>query len=188
MNVQTLSRPPDTMSTDEFFDWIGTKDERYELVDGKPVLQPWVKRNHNRIVVNVAIALATAIDATKFEVATGDFAIPTGPRSIRYADVLVEAAGGSGQARVTETAVLVVEVLSPSTAAEDFGPKQREYVNLPTLKDYLIIARDARCIWRWTRNENGRWPEKPEVLESGTVELSALDIRLSLEEVYRNVS
>jgi Uma2 family endonuclease len=188
MNIQILSRPPGTMSIDEFFDWIDTRQEKYELVDGTPVLQPWVKRNHNRIVVNIVQALGLALDATKFEIATGDFAIPTGPRSIRYADVMVEAVGGSGQARTTETAVLIVEVLSPSTADVDFGPKQREYLNLPTLADYLIVSQDERRIWQWTRGENGEWPKEPLVTEADAVELTALGASLPVQAIYRNVS
>lgn len=188
MNVQIPSRSAKPLSIDEFFDWIETKEEKYELVDGEPVLQPWVKRNHNRIVVNVAAALVAKLDTTKFEVATGDFAIPTGPRSIRFADVLVEAAGGSGQARATETASLIVEVLSPSTADVDLGPKQREYLGLSTLDTYLIAAQDSRCIWQWTRDGNGSWPEKPLVIEEGEVELTTLGATLSLDEIYRNVS
>ncbi|WP_161992597.1 Uma2 family endonuclease [Aureimonas leprariae] len=188
MNVQSLSRSSKTLSIDEFFDWIETKDEKYELVDGKPVLQPWVKRNHNRIVINIVQSLGQALDGSRFEIATGDFAISTGPRSVRYADVMIEAAGGSGQERTTDTAALIVEVLSPSTADVDFGPKQREYLGLSTLDTYLIVAQDSRCIWQWTRDEAGSWPDKALVVEEGAVELKALDASLPLDEIYRNVS
>lgn len=188
MNVQTLSRSSKTMSIDEFFDWINHREEKFELVDGKPVLQPWVKRNHAQIVSNIDYLLVTQIDRQAFNVYQGDFAIPTGPQSIRYADILVEPSGGSGQARTTETAVLIVEVLSPSTADVDFGPKQREYLSLSTLDIYLIAAQDSRCVWQWTRDENGDWPAKPLVVEAGAVELKMLGASLPLDEIYRNVA
>ncbi len=188
MNVQTIHRPAAKLSVEEFFAWIENKSERYELADGVPLLQPWVKRNHNRIVTNIVGILSRTIDLARFEIATGDFAIPTGPRSIRYADVMVEAAGGSGQERTTETAVLIVEVLSPSTAAQDFGPKQREYANLSTLDTYLIFDQDSRHAWQWTREENGEWPETPKVVEDGGVEVAKLGVTLPFDEVYRNVS
>ncbi|WP_152047884.1 Uma2 family endonuclease [Aureimonas psammosilenae] len=188
MNVQTLSRPSKTMTVEEFFGWIETRQEKYELVEGTPRLQPWVKRNHAKIVSNISYLVMSQIDRGEYDLYQGDFAIATGPRNVRYADVMVEKVGGSGQARTTESAVLIVEVLSPSTAAEDFGRKQQEYLNLPTLDTYLIVAQDARCLWQWTRDENGNWPEEPLVIEEGSVEISALGASLALEDVYRNVS
>ncbi|GGD88419.1 hypothetical protein GCM10011390_03980 [Aureimonas endophytica] len=188
MNVQTLSRPVVAMSIEEFFAWSEAHTERYELIEGRPRLQPWVKRNHAKLVANFSFLLMSRIDRDRYDVYQGDFAIPTGPHSVRYADVMVETVGGSGQARVTDSAVLIIEVLSPSTAAEDFGRKQREYLSLPTLDTYLIAAQDTQCLWQWTRDANGNWPDSPEVITEGETRIEMLDVTLTLAEIYRNVS
>ena len=192
MNLHTPSPSPRarsmSMSKPAFFEWLATKHERYELVGGVPRLLPWVKRNHNRIVVNLVGLLTRALDPARFEVATGDFAIATGPDSIRYADVFVEAAGRSGEAREAESPILIVEVLSPSTTPDDFGAKRQEYLGLPTLDTYLIVAQDSRCVWQWTRGRDGEWPEAALITTEGEVLAGASGAALPLADVYRNVS
>jgi Uma2 family endonuclease len=190
MNVQ--SRPEDTpprMSIEAFFQWAQLHDRRYELVDGVPRLLPWVKRNHNRIVVNLVTALARQIDPGAYEIATGDFAVATGPHSIRFADVMVEVAGGSGSDRTTDKAVVLVEILSSSTMHVDFGPKTQEYLALAGLKTYLIIDQEKHRAWQWIRQENGEWPEEPLFLgeQSSEIEMNVIDARLTFSDIYRNV-
>ena len=125
---------PTGLTVAAFFEWLESQPRRFELVGGTPQMQPFVKRSHSRIAGNIAHILQTKIDRSAFIVHQGDFAIKTGPRSIRYADILVEPAGGLLGDRATESAVLIVEVLSESTAPEDFGPKRVEYQGLPALQ------------------------------------------------------
>lgn len=190
MNIQ--SRPddaPPSMSIEAFFRWAERREGRYELVDGVPHLLPWVKRNHNRIAVNIVSALARQIDTDKFEIATGDFAVTTGPQDVRFADVMVETAGGPGDERVSRQPIVLVEILSPSTMHVDFGSKLHEYLALPTLDTYLLIDQDRRHVWQWTRGIDGSWPEEPIRLDAplSVVSIDAIGAGLSFEEIYRNV-
>ena len=186
MNVQS----PPRMSIDAFFRWIEGEDGRYELVDGIRHLQPWVKRSHSLIVGNIDFALKSGLDLGAFAVHQGDFAIATGPQSLRYADLLVEPAGGSLEARTTADAVLIVEVLSDSTMHVDFGDKLREYQALPALDTYLIVAQSIQRCWQWTRNDEGEWPAEPLQLEpsNSSVSIERLGVRLAFADIYRTVS
>lgn len=186
MNIQSQPR----MSVDAFFRWAEDRQGRYELVNGIARLQPWVKRNHNRITVNIVAALDRQIDKRAFEIATGDFAVSTGPNSLRYADVMVEPAGASGQERTTSEALLLVEVLSESTMHVDFGEKLLEYQALSSLDTYLVVAQDFQRCWQWTRGEVGEWPQEPLHVEAADaiVVIDRLKIRLAFEDIYRNVS
>ena len=184
MNIQ--SQPRFDKST--FFSWVAHQERRFELVGGKAMMLPYVKRNHQKISSNLLLALGSKLDLSKFNVAGGDFAIETGEDSVRFADIMVEPAGGPGDGMTAVDALLLVEVLSPSTAATDFGDKVREYLALPTLGTYLICAQDARRVWVWTRGETG-WPEQPEVIEgpAASIRIPALDLSLTLEAIYRHV-
>jgi Uma2 family endonuclease len=193
MAVNIQSRPediPPKLSIEAFFDWAETRDRRYELVDGVPRLLPWVKRNHNRIAINIVTTLARQIDNAAFEIAIGDFAVTTGPASVRYADVMVEVAGGAGEERTADKAIVLVEILSPSTAHVDFGPKLQEYLSLATLDTYLIIGQDERSAWQWTREADGNWPEKPLRLSDPEAEIviNTVGAKLRFADIYRNIT
>jgi Uma2 family endonuclease len=184
MNVRTNVR----MDKAQFFDWLEHQERKYELADGRVVMMPWVTKAHARICTNVVAALLARLDPKKFDIVQGDFAVETGDSHIRFADVLVEPFSGEN-ARSTANAVLLVEVLSPSTMHVDFHEKLDEYKGLPALGSYVICAQDEARVWVWTRSE-GAWADAPEVLEGldAAVEVPTLGITLPLAEIYRNVS
>ena len=190
MNVQSgMTDAHAKLSVDGFFRWAEDRHEKYELVDGVPRVQRRVKRSHSLIAGNVAFALQSALDRHRYAVHQGNFAVLTGPTSIRFADVLVEPSGASLDERTTDKAVLLVEVLSPSTMHIDFGPKAREYLALPALDTYLIIDAEARQAWQWSRGSDGSWPAEPLQVrdEDGVITLTAIDVTLRFADIYRGV-
>jgi Uma2 family endonuclease len=184
MNVRTDVR----MDKAQFFDWLEHQERKYELADGRVVMLPYVSRPHSQICTNVILALGARLDSTRFGIHGGEFAAETAGRSIRFADILVEPFSGEN-ARSTASALLLVEVLSPSTMHVDFHEKLDEYKGLPALGTYVICAQDEARLWVWTRNDSG-WPEAPEVLEGldAVVQVPVLGIALPLAEIYRNVT
>ncbi|HEX3179775.1 MAG TPA: Uma2 family endonuclease [Beijerinckiaceae bacterium] len=184
MNVRTDVR----MDKAQFFEWLEHQERKYELADGRVVMMPWVTRPHARISTNVVAALLARLHPEKFDIVQGDFAVETGDRSVRFADVLVEPFNPES-ARSTDNALLLVEVLSPSTLHIDFHEKLDEYKGLPALGTYLICAQDDARVWVWTR-QDGAWPDAPEVLEGldAIVQVPILGITLPLAEIYRNVT
>jgi len=78
---------------------------------------------------------------------------------------------------------LLVEVLSPSTAAWDRGEKFRHYRHLPSLCEYLLVSQDQPLLELYRRQPDDRW-----LYESrGPGELLQLDsvgCSLSVDEIY----
>jgi Uma2 family endonuclease len=184
MNLQVPSR----ISIETFEAWAEKQDGRYELVRGRPVMMNETTRNHSKVTTNLVRILVNAINPDIHHVAIGDFGLKTGDDTIRLADIMVTGADGPARQRGTDEAILLVEILSPSTANDDFGDKQREYLALSSLHAYLIVAQDAVCVWAWIRGDDG-FPKKPEVIEmrDGAVTLPVLGVTVTLETIYRNV-
>ena len=53
--------------------------------------------------------------------------------------------------------LLVVEVLSDSTAATDRGEKFHEYQAFAGLTDYLLVSQRAPLVEHYARGEAGHW-------------------------------
>ncbi len=181
-------RPEVSLDNAQFLAWAEHQERKYELVDGRVVLQQNVTRGHNRICINVVAALRILLDPTRYDVAQGDFAVETGDRNIRYADVMVEPFSDALGERTTTKAILLVEVLSPSSLHIDFHEKLDEYSALDALQTYLICAQDEPRVWVWTRLD-GEWPKTPQILDEreAIIEVPALGIVLPLSEIYRNI-
>ena len=184
MNRPMLPR----MSIDAFEAWAAKQDGRYELVRGRPVMMNQTTWNHSGITTNLVLLLGNRLDRSLYHMAIGDFGLQTGEDTIRLADIMVTPNNKSGKDRRTEDAVLLVEILSPSTANDDFGDKQREYLALSSLQAYLIVAQDKACAWLWVRGEDG-FPAKPDVFEAlaDTIAIEALGLSLPMHEIYRHI-
>lgn len=101
-----------------------------------------------------------------------DVSVICGPREIAPDD---------DQAVVNPT--LLVEVLSPSTEEYDRGEKFEHYKHLGSLRQYVLVAHDARAVEVWTRSDDDAWASRK--YESGQVaELSAVGARLDVNALY----
>jgi len=188
MNIHTITK----MTIEEFFSWAHEQqakgeNTRCELVGGVVKMQPYVRLNHTVISMNIGFELLKQIDRNKFTVANGDFAVQTGPNSVRFADVMVMPAGKDGNILSVDDAIILFEVLSKSTMHKDFGEKKREYQALDSLQAYVVLASDEPMVWLWQRNEDGEWEEEPVQLSEGKFALDAVRVDLLIEDLYREV-
>ena len=83
--------------------------------------------------------------------------------------------------------VVVIEVLSPSTEANDRGAKWGHYQHLPSLRDYVLVAQDQMRIEHYERMDDGTWRYSVAEDANGSVSLPSLECRLELAEVYERV-
>ena len=183
MNVQPNLR----MAKHEFIAWNAAMESRCELVGGRVVMMPGASRTHGRIVRNLVVALNSRLDPQTWDVIS-EFGLDAGPDTLRYPDVVVDRAGGGARDYTATAPVLIVEVLSPSTAATDLGDKAAEYLQIPSLLAYLVLSQEEPKAWVWARG-TGRFAAGPEVV-AGTeavIAVPALDVALPLAEVYANV-
>jgi Uma2 family endonuclease len=170
-----------------FLAWVQGREERYELVRGRVVMMVGASRNHGLIVMNLAMLLRAQLDPREWEV-IADFGLDAGPDTLRYPDIVVDRAGGGGHDYTATAAVLLVEVLSPSSVAIDLRDKADEYRQLPSLNAYIVFSQDEPKAWIWERRR-GRFPLKPRetLLGEDVIRIEIPPAALSLAEVYAGV-
>ena len=81
---------------------------------------------------------------------------------------------------------LIVEVLSPSTAAYDRGDKFRMYRQNPSLRDYVLVDASKMAIDLYRKDESGNWYIIN--YEAGdSIELKSINLTCSIEQVYEEI-
>lgn len=170
--------------------WIENQERRYEWKEGRVVQMTNVTRGHSRIVRNIARALENRLDIAKWAVVTSDFGVES-DSFIRYPDVIVEPEdAGDMDARRADKAVLLFEVLSPSSIDTDMLEKPAEYMSLPTVEAYVVVSQDEAICWSWQRDPVTRqFHEKPLKIQGRdqALDLAFFPIGLPLNEIYRGV-
>ncbi len=184
MNIQ--AKYPTT--ADEFLRWNEGREGKREFVGGKVVeMMINVTENHYRLASRLLVQLALQLDDAEYIVGSADFGART-PDGIRYPDVMVHKPSG-GRNLATTDPLLIAEILSPSTMADDFGPKVKEYLSIASLKHYVVLSQAEVAVWVWSRNEDGVWSEAvlTRELEVG-IRLSGLDVGIDLKALYAGIA
>lgn len=100
-----------------------------------------------------------------------------------YPDLFVRCAQERGDPYFKTDPVLVVEVLSPSTQRHDRGDKKLAYQNVPTLREYALVAQDSVRIDLYRRTATG-WQVETCDSTDAVLELASIGLRLSISEIY----
>lgn len=183
MNVQL----PVHMDKRAFLTWVEGREERYELDRGRVIMMTGGSRAHWQITLNLAKALDARVDANRF-VVLPEFGVNLGSTSVRFPDVVIDLAGQAPKDQTATAPVFIAEVLSPSSERIDLGDKAAEYLRLPSLRAYLVVAQDEMKAWLWTRGAED-FATGGTVLEGeeSVVRIDALGIDLPFAEVYARV-
>ena len=185
-----LPQPIPRMSLDEFSDWALTQDGKYEYYKGEifdVYAMAGAKADHNVIALNVAAALHGLLKGRQCQAFIADMMVRVAADNVGYyPDVMVTCSPEDRERDKFKTdPVLIVEVLSPSTAAYDRGNKFASYRLIPTLQHVVFIDPDARRMDHFQR-EGDRWVLLPSDVEH--LELAALDCRIATADVFAGIS
>ena len=194
-----MSRPlrkriePDLTITD-FLDLVSeTKEDRFELLDGRAVARAGNTLRHQHLVLNISTALRDRSRPRGCRTYPGDVFIGTGSddRFLGVPDVFVRC-GPPIEGRVITDPVIVVEVLSPSTIVKDRGYKFERYASIPSLTQILLVHQNEARVESWTRtppadDDDPPWIMTPFVGLDSVVPLPSLAAELPVALVYDDV-
>jgi Uma2 family endonuclease len=177
------------VSLEEYFAII-EKDpkHRYEFLDGDIYMMTGGSPNHSIIGGNMVRILGNLLEGRRCIVYNSDLYVELAENCRVCPDVTVSCdPRDRGAADAIRYPSLVVEVLSPSTEAQDRGRKSLEYRSSQTIQEYLLISSDAPIIELFRREKNGFWTLYTLRLND-TVELTNLNIRFPVTKAYENTS
>ncbi|MEX6508331.1 Uma2 family endonuclease [Jiella sp. M17.18] len=181
---------PAVKTVDDFLDWAGTQDGRFEFVRGRIVELVRVSRNHARLASKLLMTLGNRLDLDRYDVGAAEFAVRT-RSGVRFPDVFVDRvnANTAGQDLIARELVLAAEILSPSSRTTDLGEKAQEYTEIRTLLHYLVLSQDEPRVWLWSRGDDGTFG-KPEMITGAdeVLDLSGFEISIPLAELYRGIA
>lgn len=172
-------------TVEEFDRWHAAQPERWEFFAGTPVMMAPASNIHSIIKGNVYAALRAKLAGSPCR-AFVDGPEVKGTAFSAIPDVVVTCSPIDPRASVIHDPVLIVEVLSPSSERDDAGRKWQAYSLIPSLQHYLVIAQVARFVTEHTRTGESSFDEG--IFQVGVIQLTALGITLSLDEIYEGVT
>jgi Uma2 family endonuclease len=165
--------------------------ERHEFLKGEIIPMTGASRPHNLIANKISRLLGNGLDELDYEVYQSDMRVHNPvSESYSYPDVVV--VKGAPQLINDEfdtllNPVLIIEVLSPGTESYDRGDKALAYRQIPSLREYVLVAQDKAVVEHWVRLEENKW--QVEEIKGLDATLRLLDgmCEINLADVYRKV-
>ena len=159
---------------------------RHEYVDGQVYAMGGASRSHGLIVNALAFALTPAARHKHCQLFTSDMKLRlsiAGKMVFYYPDLLLSCAPDDRQPYFRSRPCLIVEVLSDSTERIDRREKLLAYQTLPSLREYVLVAQNARRVEIYRRAND--W--KAECFDSGEIRLDCLESSVSVDAIYADI-
>ena len=185
--AKALDKPPEPMTVDQFLSWAMAQpdDARYELVAGEVVAMAPERAAHARRKAEIWLALRDGIKAggLSCEALPDGMTVKIDEHTAYEPDALVHCGEAlADDAVIVPAPVIVVEVLSPSTAARDTGAKLADYFGLPSVCHYLIVRTDRPTVIHHRRGAGEVIETR--IVTSGELQLDPPGITLDLDRIY----
>lgn len=148
---------------EEYLAWETEQLEKHEYVNGEVFAMAGAAEGHITVCLNVAMALRQHLKGSPCRTFMADMKVQAdADKGFYYPDVVVTCSARDAQdPLVKREPTLIVEVLSPSTAAFDRGDKFRSYRQLASLQEYVLIDTDTRATDIFRKRADGLWVLHP---------------------------
>lgn len=170
---------------EEFLAFDDGTEISHQLFEGRIVAMNPPLRGHGTLVGRLSRIIGDQLKPP-CEVIAESGIVPVNRRHSWYkADLIVTCTPGDYKDQFIAAPVLVIEVLSPTASATDFGRKLLGYQEIPSMQDVLLVSSMERLVRHWRRDRE-RWLERQH-RRSATIRLAGLPVTIAMPELYDGV-
>lgn len=168
-------------------------DAKYEFHDGMITAMAGGTLEHGQIAMNAARALGNALEAANKPCITYSSDVKVHIASSRrtfYPDASIvcgKAIRSEKDPNALSNPILILEVLSDSTASFDRGAKFTHYRQMDSLKEYVLISQSEAMVDTYYRTEDGTWEINTITDLMALVRLKSIDCEIRMADIYRLV-
>jgi Uma2 family endonuclease len=173
------------MTVDEFLLWAEGEEGRWELHDGiaRRITPERIDHVRTKGEVFVTFTFASRHAGCDCEVFGSGGGIQIDQRTVYAPDgAIVSGPKLPDNAILLVNLIVVVEVLSPSTAAIDHGRKLSSYFSLPSVEHYLILDPERRVVIHHKRGQGDAIEMR--VLSEGAIKLDPPGFEVLVEACF----
>jgi Uma2 family endonuclease len=178
------------MSEADYLAFEDISDEKHEFRDGRLYAMSGGTIRHSVITMSIGGTFINKLAGKGCSVGSPDTRIYIADyNAYRYADVTVfcgPPAYVPGREDIITNPVILVEVLSPSSAVRDRNDKLDEYTHIDTLQAYLLVDQEQYRVERFSR-QSDEWLYQSVTGLDSEISIPSMGITLALADIYRGV-
>jgi Uma2 family endonuclease len=176
------------LTEEEYLAGEAVSQVRHEYLGGVVYAMAGATENHNFLSQNISSGLRSHLRGGPCRVFIVDMRARLDtkiPPNYYYPDVMVACDPRDKNPIFKQFPKIIVEVLSEATERIDRGEKFSNYIQIPTLEEYVLVAQDYMEVTVFARARN--W--EPEIVRFSEqlLELRSIQFSMKLGEVYEGV-
>jgi Uma2 family endonuclease len=176
------------MTLAEFYAWNPPGDTRYELIDGSAVAMAPPGGPHATLHFKLARKIDEALDRKPGCTGRSEAGIvPPWRRDTYYVADLAVSCRPVDEGWETKDPILIVEILSPSTEADDRKVKLPDYRRLPSVAEIVLIDPYRIFCEVSGRGADGRWIVDLLTERDARLVLDSIGLDIPLIDLYANL-
>jgi Uma2 family endonuclease len=178
--------PEDQMTIEEFLAFTDSRpdEERWELIEGEPVMSPSPIDDHQMVASNIVaylIAHKRRTGASWYPMLGIGTRVPISPRSLPQPDVFVKETPTTGTP-VTDDALVLFEVLSRSNTKKDQDWRRKVYASVPNCRHYVTVS--LKAVEAVAYDRDTAWQKRTVTGLGEALALPALGLSIPLADIY----
>lgn len=174
---------------DAYLNWEEQQPEKHAFYQGEVFAMVGARREHVVVSGNLYAALKQRLRGGPCQAYIADMKLHVSAMdAFFYPDVMVSCDPRDHAAdRYLEHPMLLIEVLSESTAAFDRGDKFAAYRTVPELQEYVLVDVSSRRIESFRRASGSEWLFHDYRPEQGDCRFSSLELALPFDEIFEDL-
>lgn len=180
-----MSRPASKdhkLTEEEYLEMELTSPIKHEYVAGRLFAMTGTSDAHNIIAGNLYMILREHLKGSPCRVFMSDVKVKVDADSAYYYPDLMVSCEKAPDSHYRAHPVLIVEVLSDSTAKTDTGDKWRAYQKLESLREYALVAQECMDVRVYRREESG-W-NLSIYTDGAVVPFNSVELEIPIERIY----
>ncbi len=173
------------MTEEEYLAYEMEADVRHEYINGKLFEMAGESKLNNDIAGNIYILLKAIVKAKGWSIFSHNVMLKIADQTIYYyPDLFITDEKESTSEYVCHSALLVVEILSPSTRHFDMFDKYLQYRKIAELRYYLLVEPSKQLITLCEKDDKGEWSTELFDVKDGRVQMKYLGFELEIPSVF----
>lgn len=179
------------LTVEEYLEREKTSLVKHEYHNGEVFAMAGGTPPHSLLGTNATGELRNALRGKPCRPYNGDLQVAISRRKYVYPDATVICGKPTffeENSIAPNNPVVIVEVLSESTASYDRTGKFMRYCQIPSFREYVLIEQTFPFVEVRTRNETGTWEIRTYGHLDDTVELKSIEVLVAMRDLYDGIS
>jgi len=187
--VSALPKPKLTVA--EYLARERTAEFKSEYYRGETFAMAGASRQHNTAKENLIVELGIRLKGSPCRTYSSDQRVKVSATGLyTYPDIAIVCGKPEYDPDDPDTLVnpvAIVEVLSPATEGYDRGAKFRQYQQLASMREYILVSQEEPVVERFVRQPDGTWVLTVVAGLAGEVALATVPVRVLMADIYNGV-